>query len=112
MLGSQLNEDITMDIVIVLYLFLVFIFNIILTVILLNVVIKMVPSTWSDRLHISAAHRMSCQALSVYIAVTLLSRRCYVCHSFACNHLQYQSIYNAISRMSPVSNFNVVKGLS
>jgi len=37
------------------------------------------------RLHISAARRMSCQSLTV--AVTLLSHRCYVCHSFACNHL-------------------------
>ena len=79
-----------MNIIIVLFLFLVFIFNNILTVILLNVVIKMVPSTWSVRLHISVAHRMSCQSLTA--AITLLSRRCYVCHSFACNHLQYQSV--------------------
>jgi len=57
---GQLNEDITMDIMIVLFLFLVFIFNNILTVILLNVVIKMVPSTWTVSLPISAAHQMSC----------------------------------------------------
>ena len=89
----QLNKDISMDIMIVLFLLLVSIFNNIFTVILLNVVIKMVktvPSTWSVRLHISAAHRMSCQSLTV--AITMLSRRCYVCHSFACNHLQYQSV--------------------
>ena len=60
------------------------------TAILVTPLINMVPLTCTVRLHISAAHRMSCQALTV--AVTLLSHRCYVCHSFACNHLQYQSV--------------------
>ena len=85
MCESQLNEDITMDIMIVLFLFFVFIFNNILTVILLNVVINMVPSTCTaSTLHIASAHRMLCQSLTV--AITLLSRRCYVCHPVTALH--------------------------
>ena len=37
---------------------------------------------------------------------------CHVCHSFACNHLQYQTVKCIFNWMSSVSDFNIVKCLS